>query len=63
MLVLGRKIGEEIRISDDIVIVIKEIKHGRAGIGIRAPKAVRVMRGELQDRPQLQIQSPDAPCG
>ena len=47
MLILSRKSGERIRIADDIVIVVKEIKGNRVRIGIEAPKSVCVLRGEL----------------
>ena len=51
MLVLSRKVGEQIRISGDIVVVVKEIQGDRIKIGIEAPKLVRILRGELQDIP------------
>ena len=47
MLILSRKPGERIRIADDIVIVVKEIKGNRVSIGVEAPKSVCVLRGEL----------------
>ena len=47
MLILSRKSGERIRIADDIVIVVREIKGNRVSIGIEAPKPVCVLRGEL----------------
>ena len=47
MLILSRKSGERIRIADDIVIVVKEIKGNRVRIGIEAPKPICVLSGEL----------------
>lgn len=47
MLVLSRKVGEQIRISENIVVVVKEIQGDRVKIGIEAPKLVRILRGEL----------------
>jgi len=47
MLILSRKSGERIRVADDIVIVVKEIKGNRVSIGVEAPKWVCVLRGEL----------------
>lgn len=52
MLVLGRKIGEKIKIGEDITI---EILSGTAGgsqvrIGIDAPKDVIVHREEVYER-------------
>lgn len=50
MLILSRKIGEQIRIAGDIVVVVKAIQGDRIKIGIEAPKTIRVLRGELQAR-------------
>ena len=47
MLILSRKFGERIRISDDIVVALKEIKGNRGRIGIEAPKSVCVLLREL----------------
>jgi carbon storage regulator len=48
MLVLSRKVGERIRIADDIEVVVTAIQGDRIKIGIEAPKTVQVLRGELQ---------------
>jgi carbon storage regulator len=48
MLILSRKIGEQIRIAGDIVVVVTAIKGDRVSVGIDAPKMIRVLRGELQ---------------
>ena len=47
MLVLTRKVGEEIRIGEDIVISIVEIKGGHVRVGIKAPSSVPIHRGEI----------------
>jgi carbon storage regulator len=47
MLVLTRKVDEEIVIGDDIVVKIVRVKGGSIRIGIEAPRNVRVMRSEL----------------
>ncbi len=50
MLVLSRKVGEKIRIGDDIVIEVTRIKGmNMVGIGITAPPHLKVLRGELKD--------------
>jgi len=59
MLVLSRKVGEQIRISGDIVVVVKEIQGDRIKIGIEAPKLVRVLRGELQGTPLTSTLTPN----
>lgn len=52
MLVLTRKIGEGVRIGDDILIRILEEKEGRIRIGIEAPREQRIYREELYTRVQ-----------
>lgn len=47
MLILSRKLNESIIIGDDVEILISEIKGDQVKIGINAPKAVRVHRGEV----------------
>ncbi len=47
MLVLSRKIKEQIMIGDDIVITLLRIDGNKVRIGIDAPKDVRVIRAEL----------------
>lgn len=47
MLVLSRKIGEAIRIGDDIEIVVLDATRGRVKLGITGPKHVSVRRSEL----------------
>jgi carbon storage regulator len=51
VLILTRKVGEEIRIGADIVIVVRLIKGDRVRVGIEAPKSIRLLRGELQGGP------------
>jgi len=48
MLVLSRKVGETIWIGEDIEIVISEVKGEQVKIGIRAPRNIEVIRGELR---------------
>lgn len=49
MLVLSRKLGESIRIADQIVVKIVQIRGGRVRLGIQAPESVRIRRDELGD--------------
>ena len=47
MLVLSRKAGEQIKIGDDVTIVVRRVAGNRVTIGVDAPEEVRVLRGEL----------------
>ena len=49
MLVLTRKIGEEIVIADNIRISIVDVGSGRVKIGIVAPRSVTIDRAEVHD--------------
>ncbi len=49
MLVLSRKPGEEIIISDEIVVRVLDIGKGRVRIGFTAPESCRIMRAEIVD--------------
>lgn len=47
MLVLSRKLSEQILIGSDIAITIIKIRAGVVRIGIDAPKAINIVRPEL----------------
>ena len=49
MLTLTRRAGERIRIGDDIIVVVREVRGGHVKIGIDAPRSWPVYRGELYD--------------
>jgi carbon storage regulator len=44
MLVLSRKVGEAIKLADDIEITVLAIDHLRVRLGIRAPRHIDVRR-------------------
>ncbi|MBA2115098.1 carbon storage regulator [Bremerella alba] len=48
MLVLSRKVGDSIKIGDNIEIVVNRISGNRVTIGVEAPKDVRILRGEVE---------------
>lgn len=47
MLVLSRKLGDKIKIGENIWITVVDIDRGKVRIGIDAPRNVVVMREEL----------------
>lgn len=47
MLVLGRKVGESIRIGDSITVSVVRVGRRGVGIGIQAPRNVPIVRTEL----------------
>ena len=49
MLILSRKVGETIWVGEEVELVISEIKGDQVKIGIRAPKHVNILRGELRE--------------
>lgn len=59
MLVLSRKIGEKLRISDTICITVLGLYRGRVRLGIEAPQEVAVWRQELYERQQKPEVTPD----
>ena len=53
MLVLTRKVGEEIRIGETITLVVTKLDGGRVSLGIAAPREIPIWRGpavEVRDR-------------
>ena len=52
MLVLSRKVGEALRIGEDIELVILDVNRGQVRIGIEAPKTTNIVRSELLTRMQ-----------
>jgi len=51
MLVLSRHVGERIQVGDDITLVVSRIAGNRVTIGIEAPEAVVIRRGEIAPEP------------
>jgi len=47
MLVLTRKLGEVIRVGDDVTVRVLEVKGNQVRLGIDAPAAVRIYREEV----------------
>ncbi len=47
MLVLTRKLGESIKINDDIKVTVVQIKGKQVRVGIDAPKTTKIHREEV----------------
>ncbi len=52
MLVLSRRVGEKLRLGDEIVLTINRIHGNRVRIAIEAPRDVSVLRDELTPYPK-----------
>lgn len=59
MLVLTRRVGEKIIISDDICVTIVEVSGDRVRVGVEAPRSVRVDRHEVHVRRQMDTRVPE----
>jgi carbon storage regulator len=50
MLILTRKVGEALRVGDDVSLTILGVKGSQVRIGIDAPREVAVHREEIYQR-------------
>lgn len=57
MLILNRKEGESLLIGEDITITVLSIEGNRAKIAISAPKAISILRQELVDAANANMDS------
>lgn len=55
MLVLSRKVGERIWIGDEISVTVVRITGGGVRIGIEAPGELAVVREELKERIEAEL--------
>ena len=56
MLVLTRKLNQDIQIGENVRITILKIKGNTVRLGIDAPRNIRVVRGELPPEPPAEAQ-------
>ena len=56
MLILSRKRGEQIRVGDDVVLTVLDVKGNRVSLGFDAPKERSIMRSELTEEHEEQGQ-------
>jgi carbon storage regulator len=50
MLILTRRVGERLKIGDEVSITVLRVKGDQVRLGIDAPDAVSVLREELVER-------------
>lgn len=50
MLILTRKLGEQIAIGDDIRITLLEMKGAQVKLGIEAPRSIGIYRNEIYEK-------------
>lgn len=50
MLVLSRRAGETVVLSDGVTFKVEEIHKSRVKISIQAPGTIKIRRGELPER-------------
>ncbi len=62
MLILNRKIGEEIVIGPDICIRVVEITGKRVKLGCSGPREVPIRRREIEEREPLRTVAEVAGC-
>ena len=54
MLILTRRIGEAVKIGDDIEVSIVDVKGNQVRVAIKAPKEIPVHRHEVFERIQAE---------
>ena len=54
MLVLTRKVGESIKVGEDIYIRVVQVKGKQVRIGVEAPRKTKVQREELKEKTQVE---------
>jgi carbon storage regulator len=69
MLILTRRVGETLKVGNDVDVTVLGVKGNQIRIGIKAPKTVAVHREEIFDRIQREAaltaganQSKDTPA-
>ncbi len=54
MLVLTRKVDQVIVIAGVVTLKVLKAENGRVSLGFEAPDWVKILRGELSERPKVE---------
>jgi carbon storage regulator CsrA len=46
-IIVELRIGQKVRLGDNVVVMLSDVAQKRCSIGIKAPKNVRILRSEL----------------
>ena len=54
LLILTRKVGEALKVGEDVTVTVMAVKGNQVRIGINAPKDVAVHREEIYEKVQAE---------
>jgi carbon storage regulator len=54
MLILTRRVGESIKIGEEVTVTVLGVKGNQVRVGVAAPKSVAVHREEIFERIKLE---------
>jgi carbon storage regulator len=54
LLILTRKVGESLKVGEDVTVTVMAVKGNQVRIGINAPRDVEVHREEIYERVQAE---------
>lgn len=63
MLVITRKVGESIIISDKVEVSVLEVVGDKVKLGINAPREIKIIRSELKIAKETNEQSAEISAG
>jgi carbon storage regulator len=58
MLILTRRVGESLKIGEEVTVTVLGIKGSQVRVGIAAPKSVAVHREEIFEKIKLEQTAP-----